>query len=136
MAADQNRDAVRRLIDEAANGRAISVLEEVLTEDFRLPPGPDGLDRAGLAAVLEHYFAAFPDLHYEIHDLVAEGDKVVARLRMTGTHAGEYDGTPGSGKTFAVDEVDIFDVVDGRVSGYRIVWDELSFRRQLGLPLA
>lgn len=66
---------------------------------------------------------------------MAEGDKVVARLAMTGTHEGEYDGAPGSGKTFAVDEVDIFDVVDGRISGYRIVWDELGFRCQLGLPL-
>jgi steroid delta-isomerase-like uncharacterized protein len=87
-------------------------------------------------ARLEYYFTAFPELHYEIEDLVASGDKVVARVVMTGTHEGDYDGAAGSGKTFVVDEVDIFDVVDGRISGYRIVWDELGFRRQLGLPLA
>ena len=135
MSNRNSADVVRRFVDEVANSRNTSVISDLLTEDFRLPPGPDGIDRASLVAVLEYYFTAFPDLHYELEDLVADGDKVVVRVKMTGTHKGDYDGAPGSGKTFAVDEVDIFTVVDGRISGYRIVWDELGFRRQLGLPL-
>ena len=135
MSNDANAAVVRRFIEEVANGRNTSLVSELLAEDFRLPPGPDGLDRNSLVSVLEYYFAAFPDLHYSIEDLVADGDKVVARLAMTGTHEGEYDGAAGSGKSFAVDEVDVFEVVDGRIGGYRIVWDELGFRRQLGLPL-
>ena len=136
MGNEKSAVVVRRFLDEVANGRDTSAVLDLLTEDFRMPPGPNGLDRAGLVAVLEYYFTAFPDLHYELEDLVADGDKVVVRVTMTGTHKGDYAGAPGSGKTFAVDEVDIFDVVDGRISGYRIVWDELGFRRQLGLPLA
>ena len=136
MGNEKTTAVVRRFVDEVANGRNTSAVSDLLTEDFRLPPGPDGLDRASLVAVLEYWFPAFPDLHYEIEDLIADRDKVVAHVAMTGTHQGDYDGAPGSGKTFAVDEVDIFDVVDGRISGYRIVWDELGFRRQLGLPLA
>ena len=136
MGNEANANVVRRFVEEVANGRNTSVADELLSEDFCLPTGGPGLDRAGLVAVLEYYFAAFPDLHYELEDLVASGDKVVARALMTGTHEGMYDGVPGSGKPFAVEEVDIFDVVDGRIRGYRIVWDELGFRRQLGLPLA
>ncbi len=136
MSNHPNAAVVRRFIEEAANGRNTAVIDELMAEDFRLPPGPDGLDRAGLVLVLEYYFAAFPDLHYTVEDLVADGDKVVARVAMTGTHQGVYDGTAGTGKSFSVDEVDVFDVIDGRITGYRIVWDELGFRRQLGLRLA
>ena len=135
MSSDMNEAVVRRFIEEVANGRNTSVVEELLAEDFRLPPGSEGLDRGGLVAVLEYYFAAFPDLHYSIEDVVAAGDKVVVRVAMTGTHEGDYEGVAGSGKPFAVEEVDIFDLVDGRIAGYRIVWDELGFRRQLGLQL-
>ena len=124
MANEKNADVVRRFIEDVANGRDTDAVSDLLAEDFRLPPGPDGLDRPGLVAVLEYYFAAFPDLHYEIADLVSDGDKVVARVVMTGTHEGDYAGAPGTGKTFVVDEVDIFDVHDGRITGYRIVWNE------------
>ena len=49
---------------------------------------------------------------------------------MSGTHSGEYEGRVGSGRTFEVEEVDIFDVVNDRITGYRIVWDDSSdFRR-------
>ena len=136
MTNETNESVVRRFIEEVANGRELGVVEELLTEDFRLPPGPEGLDRDGLVAVLTYYFAAFPDLHYTIQDIVADDDKVVVRLAMTGTHEGDYEGIAGTGKSFAVEEVDIFDVIDERIAGYRIVWDELGFRRQLGLHLA
>lgn len=135
MSAESSKAVVRRFIDEVANGRALDVVHDLLHEDFRLPPGDGGLDRDGLIAVLQYYFAAFPDLHYAVENLIAEDDTVVARVRMSGTHSGEYDGRIGSGRTFEVDEVDVFDVLDDRITGYRIVWDELGFRRQLGLPL-
>lgn len=55
MGNETNKEVVRRLIDEVANGRNTSAVNDVLTEDFRLPPGPDGLDRASFVAVLEYY---------------------------------------------------------------------------------
>ena len=136
MSAEANKAVVRRFV-EAGNNRDLSVAGELLTDDFRLPVGGDeAMDWGGFAAVLEYYFKAFDDLHYSIEDLVADGGKVVCRLRMTGTHTGDYDGHAGTGRTFAVDEVDIHTMVDGRIASYIIVWDELGFRRQLGLPLA
>lgn len=86
--------------------------------------------------MLSYYFAAFPDLRYEVKALIGEGDLVVARVRMVGTHtAADYSGQAASGRPFAVDEVDTFQVVDGHITTYDIVWDELAFRRQLGLSL-
>jgi steroid delta-isomerase-like uncharacterized protein len=135
MSGDENRQVVTRFVESVANGRDLDQMDELLSDDFALPPDTEGaLDRQGLKAVLEYYFSAFPDLHYEIEDLVVEGDRVVARLTMSGTHEGDYDSQPGSGKQFAVEEVDLINLRDGRITGYRIVWDELGFRRQLGLP--
>src|SRR4051812_6210416 len=108
MGNDLNEAVVRRFVEEVANRRDTSVVADLLTEDFRLPPGADGLDRDGLVAVLEYYFAAFPDLHYTIEDLIADGNKVVVRVEMTGTHEGDYEGVAGSGKRVSVQEVDLF----------------------------
>src|SRR3954454_16645939 len=131
MADDKNRAVVTGFVEEAVNGRHFELIDEFLSEDVALPPGIDGaLDRQGLKAVLQYYISAFPDLHYAVEDMVSEGDRVVARLTMSGTHQGDYDGHAGTGKHFAVDEVDLIDLHDGRITGYRIVWDELGFRRQ------
>jgi len=135
VSAEKNKQLVREFVDVIANGRQLSRIAEFLADDFRLPPGEAGLDRDGLGAVLEYYFKAFSDLHYSIEDLVGEGDTVLARLVMTATHDGEYDGVVGDGRRVCVEEVDIFTVRDGLIADYRIVWDELGFRRQLALPL-
>jgi steroid delta-isomerase-like uncharacterized protein len=136
MDSEANRSLVVRFVEEVANGRNLAAIDELLSEDFALPPETDGaLDRDGLRAVLGYYFGAFPDLHYRVEDVIAEGGRVAVRLTMSGTHQGEYDGRQGTGKRFEAEEMDIFEVRDGRISGYRIVWDELGFRRQLDLPL-
>ncbi len=135
MSIDSNKALVRRFVD-VANAHDVSAVDDILAEEFRLPPGDAGLDRSGLKAVLQYYFTAFPDLHYRVEDLVGEGDTVVARVRMSGTHEGDYDGQSGTGRHFEVEEVDIFNISNDRIVSYRIVWDELGFRRQLGLPLA
>lgn len=129
-------EVVQAFIDRVANGRDFDALPALLADDFYLPVGDARMDRDGLAAILRYYFAAFPDLHYDVKGLFTDGDTVVARVLMIGTHRGaDYAGQPASGRSFVVDEVDTFRVVDGRIATYDIVWDELGFRRQLGLPL-
>jgi steroid delta-isomerase-like uncharacterized protein len=133
---ETEKQLIRVFVDEVANGRDLDRLGDLLSDDFTLPIGDLQIDRAGLGGILTYYFAAFPDLHYEIKEIVAEGDVVVTRVRMTGSHTGaEYAGHAASGRSFAVDEIDIFRVTDGRIASYSIVWDELGFRRQLGLSL-
>lgn len=94
----------------------------------------------GLAATKEgmlEYFnallAAFPDLRMDIEDLVAEGDKTVARVTASATHQGEFMGIPATGRHVSLQLVDImrFDG-DGRVSEHWGVADMLSLMQQLG----
>ena len=135
MTSESAKDVVRDFI-EVMNGHDLDHLPDVLADDFSLPVGGGRVDRNGLRAVLTYYFAAFPDLHYEVKDLIAEGDAAVVRVMMTGTHSGaEYGGQAATGNAFAVWETDWFRVIDDRIASYEILWDELGFRRQLGLPL-
>jgi steroid delta-isomerase-like uncharacterized protein len=133
--ADAAKLVVRTFIDQVANGRDLGRLPDLLSDDFYLPIGDSRIDRDGLGAVLSYYYAAFPDQHYDVSEVISEGDTVVARARMIGTHTGvDYAGCAASGRSFAVDEVDTFRIVDGRIASYDIVWDELGFRRELGIP--
>ena len=59
---------------------------------------------------------AFPDLHVTVEDLIAEGDKVVARNTVTGTHQGEYMGRPPTGKPVTYDEIFILRFANGRIA--------------------
>jgi predicted ester cyclase len=59
---------------------------------------------------------AYPDLHVTIEDLVAEGDKVVSRNTVTGTHGGEYMGLPATGRSVTYNEIFIFRFKGGRLA--------------------
>ena len=89
--------------------------------------GPDLLKE-----VFRRLHQAFPDLHVAVEDLIAEGDKVVSRNRVTGTHQGEYMGITPTGKSIAYNEIFIFRFVDGRIIETWGVVDVLSQLRQLG----
>ena len=58
---------------------------------------------------------AFPDINHHILDIVAEGDKVAVRLNITGTHKGEYQGIPPTGKEVSIDGMDFLAIVDGKI---------------------
>ncbi len=103
---------------------------------------PDALIRTPLpieatgAELLKQVFArlhrAFPDLHITVEDLIAEGDKVVARNTVSGTHEGEYMGLPPTGKSITYNEIFIGRFADGQIAETWGVVDVLSQMRQLG----
>jgi predicted ester cyclase len=77
-------------------------------------------------------FTAFPDMRAEIHDQVAEGDKVVTRKTFYGTQQGEFMGIPPTGKKVAFDVIDIFRIADGRILEHWFAGDMLGLMQQLG----
>jgi predicted ester cyclase len=84
----------------------------------------------GLAAMLR---TAFPDLHFEIEELVAEGDTVAGRLTMSGTHEGPLMGTPPTGRSVRQDHMHFVRFRDGKTVEHWGVRDDLGMMRQLGL---
>lgn len=75
----------------------------------------------------------YPDIHLTVEDLIAEGDKVVGRTTVTGTHRGEFMGLPPTGKSVTYNEIFIFRFVDGKVAETWGVVDVFAQIRQLGL---
>jgi predicted ester cyclase len=78
---------------------------------------------------------AFPDFRMEVVDVIAEGDKVVGVFKCSGTHEGEWQGRPATGRRFeGIDEIYIFRVEHGKLaSTLAILEDNLTRLRQLGL---
>ncbi|HEX3759216.1 MAG TPA: ester cyclase [Kofleriaceae bacterium] len=91
-------------------------------------PGP-----AGFADGVRRLLAAFPDAHNEIHDIVAEGDRVVVRWTMTGTHTGGGLGIPATGRAVRITGITMSRVVGGRIAEHWIYRDDIATLRQLGL---
>ena len=85
---------------------------------------------------MKAYFAAFrravPDLHAQVHDMLADGDKVVTRKTFHGTHTGEFMGLPATGNAISVDVIDIVRVRDGKFVEHWNVLDTLALMRQMG----
>jgi predicted ester cyclase len=86
-----------------------------------------------LKEVFFHLMAAFPDLHIAVEDVIAEGDKVVYRNTVTGTHLGEHLGVAPTGRSITYNEIFIVRVAAGRIIETWGVVDIAAQMRQLGL---
>ncbi len=124
MSAEENKMLVRRLIEEAITQRNIEIVDEVVAGDF-----------APIAKRWVRPFqSAFPDFEMQIVELIAEGQKVVAHLKCSGTHLGDWLGVPGTGRRFEqVDEIYVFGFEGGKIVSAIGVEDNLSRMQQLGI---
>lgn len=108
------------------------IFDELLAPDFvHHTPGVPS-DREGLKQMLPMFRAAFPDLQITTEDLIAEGDKVVDRVTIRGTHLGELMGIPASGKSIAVTETHIARIAGGKIVERWGEWDQLGLMQQIG----
>lgn len=129
---DATRDLVRRYYDACNRGDLEAVfacLHPDCIHHSRLSEYPKG----GVAFAFETTFRAFPDLHWTIVELIVEGDRAAALVRIEGTHRGEYLGKPGTGRRVSVHSVDIARVRDGQFVEHRGVLDELHLLAQIGV---
>ena len=118
------KQTVRRFVDEAVNGARDDVIDELFTADA--------------AAWARDWFGAFrgsfPDMHMELLDLIAEGDRVVARFACSATHLGDWRGHAPTGRRFeGVDEVYFFTFAGDRIAKLWGIEDTLERFRQLDL---
>ena len=90
-------------------------------------------DPRGTRAIAEEWTTAFPDWHFELLGLVAEGDRVVAHLPYSGMFSHPINGVAPSGQFARVDEMVIFRIADGRIAEAWEVYDEAGMWRQLGV---
>ena len=136
--ATSNKETLTRFQEAMSSGdwKLISkTIDEVVEPDahIRTPLPIQATGAELLKEVFGRLHGAFPDLHITIEDLIAEGDKVVGRNTVTGTHQGEYMGLPPTGKSITYNEIFICRFASGRIAETWGVVDVLSQMKQLGL---
>jgi len=132
---EENKELVRRLEEEVFAAGNVDVLDKFLAEDF-VQHYPKGRVLEGLAAFreeVESELAAFPDLSPTIHEVVAEGDLVVTRLVVRGTHEGEFMGHAATGKEFEIDEMHMARIEDGKLVEQWSQADLVGMLEQIGV---
>ncbi len=138
MTTEANKALVREFFAIIDRGD-ITALDGVLAPDFRLHlagmPGP--LDRAAATGMLAGLLAGMPGVRHQLHDLVAEGERVAVRLEAVGTHGGDFLGVPASGRPLRVAAINLFRVQDGRLTDQWLQLDALGALQQIGaMPAA
>ena len=126
---------IRRYFGQLWNEGRVELVPEFLHEAYvnHSPGTPDmPRDRSGVAGIVLSMRAAFPDLHYEIEEMVQSQDAVAVRLVVTGTHLGDFFGAPPAGKSFRVAQFNIERFAEGKIVAHHRLTDELSLLRQIG----
>jgi steroid delta-isomerase-like uncharacterized protein len=131
-----NKILVRRAYEEVINRRQLQVIDELtapnyVQHDANRPEDVNGPD--GLKQYVERLRSAFPDLHVRVDDMVAEADMVAARWSAAGTHRGEFNRIPPTGKRANVSGMTIFRFEHGKFAEEWQIGDNLGLLQQLGV---
>jgi steroid delta-isomerase-like uncharacterized protein len=138
MSAEQNKELVRRHFEEIYNRGNLAFADECCTPGYLLhdpvrpdtPAGPEGMKDHGRWAR-----EVAPDIHFEVEDVIAEGDRVAVRYRFTGTHRGTLMGIPATGKFATMTGVTFYRMESGRIAEAWLHWDVLAALRAMDVQL-
>ena len=122
MTAEDNKELIGRFVKEIYNKQDLTNYSDFVGDEI-LEFGTDHLDQ---------FFSAFSDLHTDILDIFGEGDKVIARLDITGTNTGSFAGQPPTGKKVNFQSFRIYRVVDNKIIESWAMQDRLGLMEQLG----
>jgi steroid delta-isomerase-like uncharacterized protein len=127
--------ATMRRAYDLFNAHDVDAFGELLADDFVEHEETPGLapTKEGVKQFFRTFMAAFSDLRWEVEDILVDGDKVVGRFTMTGTHDGELMGMPPTGKSIAVPGIDIVRFGDdGLGHEHWGITDVMGMMQQLG----
>ena len=133
MGAD-NATLVRRVFEEVINEGKFDTAKELIGPGYvnysfpGVPPGPEGF-----MGVIGAFLAAFPDMKVTVQEVIADGDRVSTRGRMTGTHKGDFQGIPATGKSVDIGYIDVWRAEDGKLVENWVEMDRMGMMQQLGV---
>jgi len=133
----ENKAQLRRIYEEMFNQGNLVIADELIAPDFFNHEDPPGMNSRGPESarqVVMMLRTAFPDLHYTIEELVAEGDMVACRMTMSGTHQGPLMGIAPTGRSVRQQaQMHFVRFRYGKVIEHWAVRDDLGIMRQLGV---
>ncbi|MEV6903456.1 ester cyclase [Amycolatopsis sp. NPDC051372] len=122
------RETVERFYVEAVNGRRFELFDQLLTPDAVNHGPADAPAREALVGADEIVRSAFSDAELHVDDILVEGDKAAVRWTLTGTHDGDFHGTPPTGNAISVRATVVLKLRDGRIAE---LWPVLDFHALL-----
>jgi len=136
MSMEDNKAVLGRYVEEVWIRGNLAAVDDYITSDYvRHDPGLPMPIRGpeGVRQLVHAYRTAFPDINFTVEMVIAEADKVVVLLGVTGTHLGELMGIPATGRPVAITVVDISRFANGKVTEQWASVDNLGMLRQLGV---
>lgn len=134
MSTEENKALLRRLYEEVWNQGNMATVDELLATDYvlhdpaHLVCGPEGFK-----AYVSAFRAAFPDLHAIVEDQIAEENMAAMRFTARGTHKGELQGIPPTGKQVILSGINIQRIANGKIVENWVSLDALGMLQQLGV---
>ena len=125
-----NKQLIERIYRDCINAGRTELIEELIGQDFVGTRGEKG--PAGFAQTVAMVRKGFPDVHFTVEDLIAEGDRVVARWTMEGTHRGPFAGFAASQKRVRQNAIVIYQIRDGKIVRAWLQNDRLGLLQQIG----
>jgi steroid delta-isomerase-like uncharacterized protein len=137
MSLQENKALVLRFVEEVENQHNLAAIDEFFSTGFVDHSAMTDLPgREGLKTFFSMMFAAFPDMHFTIHQQLAEGDQVATHKTFHGTHQGEFMGIPATGKQVSIEVMDIYTIQESKMTDHWSVGDFLGMLQQLGAVTA
>jgi predicted ester cyclase len=130
---EKNKELARQFFEQIWNQGDESAIDRFIAEDAAGNDPKFGVGPESFRLQWRKWRTAFPDINSAVEEIVAEGDTVVTRRRLTGRHLGEYLGKEATGNKVDVDGVSIDRIKGGMVISGFDAWDSLGFREQIGL---
>jgi len=135
---EQNKALIHRYLDEVWGKGNLAAVDDFLSPDYKryLSPVAEPLTLAGQKQRLTGFRTAFPDVQITVEDIFAEGDRVVFRSVMRGTHQGAFQGIPPTGKPVTVGLLDVIRIENGKFVEHWGGPDLFDLVKQLGAKIS
>jgi len=134
MSVEENKALVRRFVEEFWNEGNTAAADELMAPgaEIHMPTG-ELVDLDGLKGFAGAFRGSFPDWHSTFEELIAEGDRVAERWTGRGTHRGELQGIPATGRRVEVPGSVFYRIVEGKIVEFRGQFDMMGLMQQLGI---
>lgn len=126
----QNKDAVRQLFEDGFNRDRSDVIDKIVGEEYVDATGARG--PGAFKQTMARLRAAFPDIHYTIESILAEGQEVAIRWHWSGTHRGAFRGLPPTQRSITNSGAAVFQVRAGKIVSAALETDRLGFLQSIG----
>lgn len=131
----ENKAVFRRYFEEVLNAGNLVLIDDLIARSYvsHYPTGYDfGGGPDGVKQIVSAVRRGFPDVHFTVEDVIAEGDKVVGRWTFRGTHQGDFMGILPTGRKVSVMGIAIYRIARGKIAEAWVAWDSLGLLQQLG----